>query len=246
MSRLQNWAEQNLPVVDEKGDGTARVRLLSSDGSIWQTWDAPFGEVEAWCEKAEILCNELAEDFSGEIQMVFQAESSSGTVRSMCPRRLQGRKTGKAGVAGGVFGGGQNALQSMYDAQAKTVDRLLQSANVQLEVLTRTVETQAKAHSELLDYIRVKHESEALHATLSADSKVKEIGAQLLEQAPLLIELLKMKFTNEKKPAAGGAVAAVVEQVKNTVADAVQEAAVDATQNGLRVLGEAITSKGST
>jgi hypothetical protein len=240
MARLEAWAENTLKVVDEKGDSTARVRLLTSDGSCWQTWDAPFGDVDEWCQKAETLISELVEEFSGEVQFVFCAESASGTVRGQLPRRAQGRRQAAKGVGGALFGGAgtpAGALQAMYDAQAKTVEKTLQSANVQLEVLTRTVETQARAHAELLDYVRTKHETEAMEQ--QASSKVQEMLGQMFEQAPLLFELLKAKSEGKKL-----AKSTVAEAVKENVGAVLTEAAVTATTNGAQAVVGALTGKG--
>jgi len=236
MARLENWAEETLRAVDEKGDATARVRLLSSDGACWQTWDAPFGDVAEWCQKAEALTTELAEEFTGEVQFLFVAESLSGTVRSQLPRRVNGRRPRANKVGGaGIFSDGTpaGALQAMYDAQAKTVERTLQSANVQLEVLTRTVETQARAHAELLDYVRTKHETEALEQQSSR--QVNEIVGNLLEQAPLLLDLLKAKAEGKKQAAH-----AVAATVREGVGQVLTDAATTAATNGVQAAAGAL------
>ena len=232
MARLEVWAENAIKVVDEQGDGTARIRLLTTDGNCWATWERPFGDVEEWVQKADTVCNELAEEFAGEVQFMFVAESSSGTVRAQLPRRTMGRRPKSAGSGSTLMGDNSpaGALQKMYDAQAKTVEKTLQSANVQLEVLTRTVETQAKAHAELLEYIRQRNEVEAMEQKSS--QQVTELVGNFAEQLPLLLEFLKMR----KESKTAGAVGAVVEQVKASVTDAVADAAASAASNGVKAL----------
>lgn len=231
MARLNKWAEQAIKVIDERGDGTARIRLVSSDGSTWQTWEAPFPEPEEWCQLAESLCAELSDDFAGEVELMFVAESSSGTIRSQCPRRIMGKQR-KGSL--GAFGTGQAApLQAMYEAQARTVERTLQSANVQLEVLTRTVESQSKANAELLDYIRASNEHQALKRIEETDQTQQVLG-QLMEQAPLLIELLKNR--GKKSP--------VSDAVKDSIAGAARDAVATAASNGARQVVEGVLTQG--
>lgn len=240
MARLQNWAENSIRTVDEKGDGTARIRLVSSDGSTWQTWDAPFPKPEDWVADAEALCSELAEDFAGEVQCAFIAESASGTVRSQCLRKISGKQ--RKGPNGTGFGGQGAPLQAMYEAQARTVERTLQSANVQLEVLTRTVESQAKANSELLDFIRVRNEHDALDRAEQSNDVQAMLG-QLMEQAPLLLELAMSKKKNKTAAAGGG----LAQKVQAAVSETVKTAAVDAATNGAQQVAAAVlpTPKGN-
>lgn len=226
MARLEKWAEQAIRVVDEGGGGTSRIRLLTEDGSTWQTWEAPFSSVGDWCAEAEALLSELQDDFAGDTPVLFVAENSSGTVRSQCPRRVIGRqkKNGPAGAfTGGGSGGAAASLQAMYDAQARTTEKILQSANVQLEVLTRTVETQGRAHGETLEYIRAMRENDALKK-VEETNQTQEILGQLMEQAPLLFELLKQK-KNKGSPVASAAVEAVKEAVVESVTNGVGSAA---------------------
>lgn len=237
--RLEAWAEIAFRVVDEKGDSTDRVRLLTSDGACWQTWNAPFGDVQEWVQQAETTIKELSDDFTGQVQFVFQAESASGAVRSQCPRRVQGSQS-KGRPGGGVFGGEESpsaALQKMFDAQAKTTEKLLGSANVQIEVLTRTVETISKAHGELLDYVRVKHETEALET--KTDNDIKAMFGQALQQAPAFIELL----IDAKRAKAGAATQGVAAAVKESVGSAVASVASTAVTEGAKALAEAVVSK---
>lgn len=230
MARLNKWAEQAIKVIDDRGDGTSRIRLVSSDGSTWQTWNAPFAEPDDWCAEAEALCSELSDDFAGEVELMFVAESSSGTIRSQLPRRISGKQ--RKGAMG-AFGSGQAApLQAMYEAQARTVERTLQSANVQLEVLTRTVESQSKANAELLDYIRAQNEHAALKRIEETDQTQQVLG-QLMEQAPLLLELLKSRAVPKKAPAVSG-------QLKDSIADAARDAVATAAGNGARHVVESV------
>ena len=235
VSRLTNWAEQALKVVDDSGECTQRVRLITADGSCWQTWSAPFEGADQWAEQAEALLSELAQDWSGETECMFVAENASGVVRTQLPRVVNGRR--KKGAGG--FGGQGAPLQQMYEAQAKTVERTLSSANVQLEVLTRTVERQAKANAELLDYIRAQNEQKAL--AVEEEGEVKKAVGQLLEQAPLLLEMMmasKKAAKNKKQSAA----AAAAEQVGETV----KQVAVDAATNGAKAVAENLLSTKET
>lgn len=227
-TRIEKWAEQAIRVVDGGGESTARIRLVSADGSTWQTWDSPFDSPKEWADEAEALCSELAQDFTGETACVFLAESMSGTVRAQLPRVIAGKR--KAVTGGFGANPGAMPLHDMYAAQAKTAEKTLQSANVQLEVLTRTVEAQGKANAELLDYIRVAREHEALRARAETeDATQQQLMGQLVEHAPLILELLKSRRNKS---------------VGEAVTGAVKQAAADVAKNGAAKVVDAVLTQG--
>lgn len=222
-----------MPVVDERGGACARVRLLDENNTTWQTWDAPFGDLEDWVTQAEALVSELSEEFTGPCALVFQCETDSGQIRAQLPRTVQG-KARRAAKTGSYFGQQANAmapLQQQYESQAKLVDKLMASANVQIEVLTRTVEQQGQRHSELLEYVRVAAETLALQKQEERSSRTEELMGQALEQLPAVLELLKS--AKIKKPAAAAATA-TASAAANGAAKALQTAAAE-------TAGQAIT-----
>lgn len=239
--RLTSWAEGALKVVDESGESTSRVRLVAHDGAVWQTWNAPFDSAEEWADSARALLLELGEEITGQQEVRFVAETSVGVVRSQMSRTISGRKQ-RAGTGG--FGGapanGTSGMQQMFDAQAKTTDKVLQSANVQIDVLTRTVEAQAKTNAELLQFIGTMNERDAL-AKEASTNQTQEVLGQLMEQAPIFLQLLAQKKSGKSATPSVKPVAAAVENLKTSVT----EAAVGAVANGAADVVTNVLTKGN-
>jgi len=134
---LTRWAERALREVSEEGDCVERIRLLSTDGAAWETWTRPFSQPEQWVEDAERVVNDLVQDWPAvDIQLLFVAENRAGLVVSQCTKRTRGRQKG---AQNGVFGGPSNALAESMASQARTTERILATANTQLDVLQATI-----------------------------------------------------------------------------------------------------------
>jgi hypothetical protein len=224
MSRLEGWAEKTLRLV-EHGESVARVVLASSDGTIWHTWQAPFAEPEQWATEAETTIAELAAEFAGEIAFVISAQTERGATLSQLPQHVNGRRSKASTGGGAMMGGSTQPVNQIFDAGARTLERVLSTANVQLEVLQRTVQQQAQSNAELLEYIRLSNQERALEKPADAESKelVDHTIKQALEQLPALISLILSRPTN--------GVAGVGQAIEKAAVDTATHAATAVVQN---------------
>ena len=85
------------------------------------------------------------------------------------------------------------------DQTARTMGKVLESANVQIAVLTKTVEAQAEQTHNLLEFIREMNVSQAMRTQESSDSIAALLsGAQ--EYVPTLLNLLVERMAKKPTP----------------------------------------------
>lgn len=213
---IAKWAEQVLRDIDEGGGATACIRAVNrSDGSTLFTWDAPFGSVDDWIQGAESWMSEIGQEWSGDLNLSFVAEDGNGTVRAELPKLIKGKQRR-------ADGGAASAQAAMMEAQAKTTERILQSANVQIEVLTRTVKTQSESNAELLSYIQAMHEKQAMDNQEQGEA-AKMLG-QLAELAPLFVDGMKAKKASQAAQVTAAVKEAATEAAANGAASVVKTA----------------------
>jgi len=156
---LREWAEKTLRVVEQDGTSAKLVRL-SSEGTPWETWHAPFPELEQFLiEAAAVLESVKAECPIRRVPLMFTAESGSGAVLSQYPTSVQG--TNKQADA--LAGSGNNAAKAFAEAM-ESITRVMvavtKSQESHVVSLTKTLESQAEQIHELIDYHRAKQELE--------------------------------------------------------------------------------------
>lgn len=187
--RLNVWAEQQLRHVDEDGSKAVRIRLVSVDSpSTWNTWEvADMTDPSAWADEAEAYLRDLAEELPPKnIQFLFLAVDASGEERSQFPRTVKGRSRV---ATDSVLRNEPKALAESMEAQARTMRAILESANVQIAVLTKTVSSQAEQTHSLLEFITELNTRTALEAKQSNDA-MAELLAGAKEYAPAIINLI--------------------------------------------------------
>jgi hypothetical protein len=185
--------------VDADGGSTKRIRLTSSDGATWEVWEAPFPPVDQWIQEADALVGELANEWPAKrVQVMFVAEDASGGVRSQCPKTVLGKNKS----ASDMFGNDSRALTQSMEAQATTMERILGSANSQIGVLTKTVDTLGEQVHQLLDYIVQREEHEALRKAERGESpELGKIITEALQSLPALITVLEEAKAKKKAAA---------------------------------------------
>lgn len=200
--------------VSESGEHPERIRLISTDGQAWETWYYPFGDPAKWTDEAEQVVTQLAEDWPPQdIQLLFVAESKSGTIIAQCTKRTRGRMKG---ASGNVFGGPGKALADSMDAQARTMDRILATANTQLEMMATALTAQQAQNAALLQQIQLQKQMELEHQANNAPGVPPELMQQAVEMLPALIEVI---FS--KAPASNGAAAAATQAAAKVAANVV-------------------------
>lgn len=208
--KLETWAERQFREVEQDGSGTVKVRLVAADGgSTWEVWDQPFPSPQQFAEEAEALLQELAIEWPPKVvQVLFVAEGQDGSVRSQHPKSIRGKnKEAKAGLINGE----SKALSDAMEAQSRTMTRILDSANAQIDVLTKTVREQSETVHGLLEFVRESKMADALR-----DQEQKDVVADLIEKGsevlPVLLEMIAARGGNN--PVAGAAKAAAVAATK--------------------------------
>jgi len=186
---IAGWARRVIKEVDSDGGSTKEIRLTTSDGTVWEVWEAPFESVEQWVQEADGLLTELANEWPAKrLQVTFTAEDASGGVRSQCPKTIMGKNK----AAADMFGGESRALTQSMEAQAQTMERILGSANTQIGVLTKTVEGLGEQVHQLLDYICQREEHEALKRSDGGDgNELGKLVSEAMQSLPALVAILE-------------------------------------------------------
>lgn len=184
---LEKWAERYLKEVTEQGESTARLRLATTDGTTWGTWEQPFGSPAAVASEIETTVIELVEEWPCQsVQVLVIAEDEKGLARAQWTRTVRGKNKQAS-----TFSGQGKALTDAMSANAVTMQKILDTANVQLDSCTKTLEAQQQALHEAYRYIQLINEKQAT----TLPSPTKEAAAQLMEQLgenlPTILELIR-------------------------------------------------------
>ena len=159
---LREWAQKALSRESaEEGAKTGVVRLSSSDtNTTWETWTAPFPDVETFLQEAEAVKGQIAEECPvRRVPLMFTAEKASGATIAQYPTSIQGKNR----QADALAGSGNNAAKAFAEAMegiSRVVVATLKSAEVQIGSLTKTLESQATQIHDLIEYERVKQKLE--------------------------------------------------------------------------------------
>lgn len=196
MSKLTTWAERVIKEVDEDGSLTKRITMTTVDGGqVWDTWEAPFS-VENFVTEAEALKNQLAEEFpKRRVSIMWTAIDAAANLRSQLPDHIMGRNA----QAADITQGGPRALAESMDAQARTMDRILKSAETQCQSLTKTCEMQGQQIHDLIELYTAQMQANVLKQHEEANTE-KEIATQIKAAAPMLMDLIGHFVTSAVKP----------------------------------------------
>lgn len=223
---LEKWAARQLRVVEEDGTVTARIRLVCvTDGSQLEVWEGEELQQPAadWTAQALSLLTEMQEDWPTKpISLLFIAEDKNGSQRSSCPLVRHGKNRDASPDL--MKGRDIKAITDSMEAIAKTNDRVLATANGQLDRMNTALQTMTEHHMSTLEFVREKLQHEAL--TVAQQTQTTDKVMQLIEQfGPMLAEVLQAKMkTPAGKMVAGAAV--------NAAAKAVAKPAPAAATNG--------------
>jgi len=192
MSTLKAWAERVIRVV-ENGATAKRIRL-TTDGNVWETWEAPFPPIDEWVQGAEDLLLVLAEELpTRRVPVTFTAEDGAGAVLSTLPKSI----TGKNKVAAEL---GQNQhAKAQADAMASlaaTMETILRLARLQCETSGTQLEKQAQQIYDLVELARAKQDAELLQSNESTDAQQKLVQ-QFTDAAPMLLQALGSAMTKK-------------------------------------------------
>lgn len=200
--KLEPWIKRHVVEVDQDGEHCSIVKLCAVDGSLYDSWKAKYiaDDPDRWISETEALQAELAAQLPrGAVQLTYIAESPRGEIRGQCIVTVQGQN---AKGSRSLVDGGQQATANAMGALATTMERILSTANAQLEHLSRTNETQSRHLVECYEFIRRKMETEALEVGQRNPPIPDELQQMVIEHAPKVIELLSFLTQKSPKPSA--------------------------------------------
>lgn len=210
---LREWAAKEFArAAGEDGAKLHTIRLMG-DGTQWETWSAPFPELEQFLVEAEAVKQAVADECPvRRVPLMFTAETAAGATLSQYPTSVQGKNK----QADALAGSGNNAAKAFAEAMegiSRVVVATLKSAEVQVQTVTKTLESQATQIHDLIEYHRVKQELELTEARDNSNAQ-ELVMAQVKEVLPLIPEALKFWLASqEKQSPATKAVSAVVDAV---------------------------------
>lgn len=209
---LREWALKNLSKdAAEEGAKPAVIRL-SSDGAQWETWSAPFPDLETFLAEAEAMKAAIADECPiRRVPLMFSAETASGSILSQYPTSVQG-KNKQADALAGAGNGAAKAFAEAMEGISRVVVATLKSAEVQIATVTRTLESQATQIHDLIEYHRTKQELEIVESK-SNNNTQELVMAQVKEVLPLIPEALKFWLDDRAKSSAAQVVTTAAAQV---------------------------------
>lgn len=210
---LREWAERALRVVEQDGTCAKLVRL-SSEGTPWETWHAPFPDVEQFIIEAHAVQEAIkAECPIRRVPLMFTAEGAAGNVLSQYPTSVQG--TNKQADA--LAGSGNNAAKAFAEAM-ESITRVMvavtKSQESHVVSLTKTLESQAEQIHDLIEYHKAKQELELTEQRETSDAS-SMLMAQVKEVLPMIPHALELFLKDKQNSQAAEALATVAKTAKN-------------------------------
>lgn len=175
--------------ISEAGQTCVRIQLVSGDGGAWNTWTAPFAGRDAqeraqlWEEDATRVVRELQQDFPAQdIQLIFVAYDAQSNQIAQNTKAIRGQAKHAAGTA---LGGPGRAMADSMNALANTMDRVLATANKQMEHLSTALEQSNALNQNLINQVMVM-KLDALNQKPAVDPEMLNKGIEML---PQLVEM---------------------------------------------------------
>lgn len=204
---MQTWIERVLgPNVAES---PVRQVQLTTEGIVWQTWDAPF-IAEQFVSEAETMLAQVAEEMPNakKVSCTFIASGVDGGVRGTHLQSVLGKNKNAGELSLGATGQASKSFAEAMETLVRVVNVVLKSAETQVTSLTRTCESQSTQLHEMHEYNRIRAELELVNGTNEKPDLTAQLGQQLTEAAPVLIEALKLSLAEKSKNLASSAASA--------------------------------------
>jgi hypothetical protein len=200
---LEDWVSSQLPA--ERAIGTIQ---LAAEGTVWETWGAPFGDPEAFLNgvKAVITAN-AAESRKGRVGLLFTALGTDGQIKSQFATHCMGTNANADSLVGSG-GGSAKAFSDAMTGQASLMNTLLKAAQNMVEYVTLANKSLTE---QLVDLQNYKHAMQQLELAEKADSAgVSDfLVTQLKENSPLVMQALNLLLEGATKNSAAAAPKAV-------------------------------------
>jgi hypothetical protein len=197
MSLLQ-WAERQFKVVEQNGTHVSLIKLITPhDGEVWETWQAPFGEPDAWVTHVEELLRSLEGQWpSRAVPVVFMASSAQGEVLAKYPHTVTGKN--KSNVS--PWSAEQAALSMMVDNFALSLEKVCRLVNTQLDGARKMNESANVTIFNQTEYIKLLLNRDAMQQSESGSDPLSKLVA---ERGSDFVDIAKMLAMNYAKKSSG-------------------------------------------
>lgn len=210
---LREWATRVIKEVAEDGTAARAIRLTGD--TTWETWNAPFPDVEQFLvDAAGILDSIKAECPVRRVPLMFTAENATGAVLTQYPTSVQGTNKNADALAGS----GNNAAKAFAEGMeglTRVMTAILACAEKQQQSSAKTMEQQANTIHEQNEYIRAMHDVQ-LTEQKQASGASEMVMAQIREVLPMIPTALELFFTDKKISNAAELAKSVVSVVSKT------------------------------
>ncbi len=203
--QLRGWFERVLG--PNPSESPVKSITVASEATTYMTWDAPFA-VDQLVTDADAILGQMAEEFPvRRVPVSFVASAIDGAVRSSQIVQVQGKNKNAGELSMGATGQASRSFAEAMETLVRVVNVVLKSAEIQVASLTKTCESQSNQLHEMHEYNRLRAELELVNSTNDKPDITAQLGAQLTEAAPVLIEALKVSLAQKSEDLAKAAAA---------------------------------------
>lgn len=224
---LRDWAQRTLerrtsPAAEGDAEGVVDPQAivsisLTAEGTVWESWQAPFADWTTFVNEAEAVIASYAEECpKRRVPLLFTAQTASGEIKTQCPSSVMGKNQ----QADALVGSGNNSVKAFSDGMhglAGVLTALTKSQKEQVESLMKTIaqlqtiiEQKDEQIHAFAEYFRVKQEVEATEAKNSADASTYILD-QVKALLPLGVSAAEVFIDERKKSLASSVVKAVAQ-----------------------------------
>jgi hypothetical protein len=192
---FEQWAPRAL--APDPTNETKTIQF-SVEGTIWETWKAPFPDAEEFTATAKAVIAMIADESpKRRIAFLFTAFDQSDQIKTQCP----GSVMGKNAQADALAGSGNGAAKAYADAMqgiSAVMNTVLKAAKDMVENVTAANASLTEQIVDLRDYQRAKQDEELLAEKNSAGVNDFLI-TQLKEASPIALQALSMFLDSTAK-----------------------------------------------
>lgn len=216
------WLERLLGSKPE--ESPVKTIQLTTEAQTWMTWDAPF-TLDQFTADADVMLLQLAEELPVRlVPCTFTAQTIDGQIRGTQIVKVQGKNKSAGELSMGATGQASKSFAEAMETMVRVVNVVLKSAEIQVASLTKTCESQSNQLHEMHEYNRLRAELELVNGASDKPDITAQLGAQLTEAAPVLIEALRVSLAQKSEDLAKAAAARAVTAAATTPATATNNA----------------------
>ncbi len=198
--------EQWVPRALEQSTGEAAIKTiqLSAEGTIWETWQAPFKSADEFVASAQAVVSAFAAECpKRRIPLLYTALDEKGNIKTQYPTSVTGTNKDADALAGSG-GGAAKAFSEAMQGQAALMNTLLAAAKNMVEYCTKVNESLTE---QIVDLTAYKHAMQ--QAEINAKDEESGVSSFLLGQmkdlSPMAMQALNLFLESQSKSSVAGA-----------------------------------------